>query len=264
MNNSAYFNGKTISYNLTGKGPALVLLHGFIEAKEIWQDFEIALQDQFTVVSIDLPGHGASDTHYSEHTMEFMADAVKEVLDIEGINECVVTGHSMGGYVTLAFAEKYTSMVKGICMFHSHGMADTDEAKKNRDRTINIVNKDKGNFITMFIPDLFAKDNVEIFASEIEKLKDVAGNMSKEGVTAAITGMKNRISMLHVLVHINVPVLFILGKDDARMPFDHIMAQAALPKHGEMLVLDKVGHMGYIEAKEKTLKVLKGFTERCY
>ncbi|MBI9033661.1 MAG: alpha/beta hydrolase [Bacteroidales bacterium] len=264
MSNTAYFNGKTISYKLSGTGPALVLLHGFIESKEIWNDFESGMESDFTLISIDLPGHGQTDTFFDEHSMEFMADAVKEVLDIEGIKQCAITGHSMGGYVALAFAEKYTSMVKGICLFHSHGMSDSDDVKKNRDRTLDIIQKDKGGFITMFIPNLSAAVNIETYASEIEQLKNVANNMNKEAVIAAILGMKNRISMLHVLVHIDVPVLFILGKEDSRIPYDKILAQAALPKHAEIFLLNKVGHMGYIEAKGKTLSALKAFTKRCY
>ena len=98
-----------IHYKVEGKlhQHTIVLLHGFTESLDIWDDFSAELSVDFKVICIDLPGHGNSGCIGDAHTMELMADVVKTIIDKEKVNECVIIGHSMGGYVALAFAEKY-------------------------------------------------------------------------------------------------------------------------------------------------------------
>ncbi len=109
--------------------------------------FRINYLKVFKVIAIDLPGFGQSDNFSEVHSMEFMAGVVKDVLDQEEVSSCVITGHSMGGYVSLAFLEQFPAYLKGLILFHSHAAADTDEAKKNRERTVKIVEANKKDFI---------------------------------------------------------------------------------------------------------------------
>jgi pimeloyl-ACP methyl ester carboxylesterase len=264
MKKTIQYQDKNISYQISGKGPALVLLHGFLESNAIWDDFTVTLQNEFTVIAIDLPGHGESDVVAEIHGMPLMAEAVKEVLISENIEQAVITGHSMGGYVALRFAADYAEFVKGLVLFHSHANADTDEAKENRRRTINIVNQNRGGFIRQFIPDLFDQRHVEKYSDAIQKLQDMAALMAPEAIIAALSGMRERCSQLDCLSSISSPVLFIFGKHDGRMPYNQLMAQAMIPSHSEILLLDDVGHMGFIEAPDKTLQALKHFALRCY
>jgi pimeloyl-ACP methyl ester carboxylesterase len=173
-------------------------------------------------------------------------------------------GHSMGGYVTLAFASKYPGKLRGIGLLHSHAMEDTPEAKVNRNRAIEVVNSDRGAFIFNFFPELFAPENVERYQKEIRKLHEDALDTSPKAIVAALEGMKYRTDKLDVLVKSKVPVLFVLGKQDSRIPFEKTLAQAALPATSEILVLDKVGHMGHIEARKKTLKAIEGFVKKSF
>lgn len=255
---------RKIYFKSTGNGHPLVLLHGFLESMEIWNDFVEVLKQQFNVITIDLPGHGRTENFGGEHSMEMMAGVVKEVLDSLSINKCVIAGHSMGGYVSLAFARKYPEMMKGLVLFHSHARADSPPAKKNRERTIEAVRKNHTGFIHNFIPSLFAKDNVSGFSVEIEKLRNRSASTSRKGIIAALEGMKSRESGLSVLTEIDAPVLFIAGKKDARIPVDTVIEQAVLPAHSEMLILEGVGHMGYIEASHVTLSAVRSFAERAY
>jgi pimeloyl-ACP methyl ester carboxylesterase len=196
--------------------------------------------------------------------MEVMAETVKLVLDKLEINECVIVGHSMGGYVALAFAKQYPDFIKGVGLFHSQASADSEEAKENRRRTINVVKLNRAGFISNFIPDLFAEANVPKFQDEIDLLKKGASEISPEGIIADVEGMKQRSSKLDLLMHSKIPFLFIAGKEDSRIPVQTIMAQAILPEHSEVLILSKVGHMGFIEAKTETLQMIKGFLKQIY
>lgn len=262
MKNFIDFRGKKIFYQSTGSGPAIVLLHGFLESSSIWKNFSRKLSESFRVILIDLPGHGQSEVIPDILTMDLMAEAAYQVLKTLEVPSCLVAGHSMGGYAALAFAEKYARKVKGIILFHSHAGADSPEVRANRERTLAIVRKDHQGFIRNFIPGLFDPANVGKFHEEIGVLKELALEIPKEGIIAALEGMKNRPDRQHVLAQSKVPVLFIIGKNDSRIPMQLILPQTTLPEHSEVLLLDHVGHMGFIEAPAATFKTLKGFAER--
>jgi pimeloyl-ACP methyl ester carboxylesterase len=264
MKKSIQFKQKNIVYQISGNGPVLVLLHGFLESKAIWDDFTEMLQNDFTVITIDLPGHGESDLVAETHTMQLMAAAVKAVFHAEHINKAVMAGHSLGGYVTLQFAAENEDLLNGLVLFHSHANADTDEARENRRRTINIVNQNRGGFIKQFIPDLFDQKHVEKYTSQIQKLQDTAALMTPQAIIAALLGMRDRPSQLQYLLISEIPVLFIIGKQDTRITYNQVMAQAVIPSHSEILLLEDVGHMGYIEAPGKTFHALKHFAIRCF
>jgi len=258
------FNGKNIAYRREGSGPALVLLHGFLESASIWDGFSAQLLHDFTVLAIDLPGHGNSEVLSTSHSMHLMAEAVKAVIQSEGIDSVVIAGHSMGGYVALQFAAENEAMVEGVVLFHSHAGADTEQARENRLRTIEIVKKNRGGFIMQFIPDLFDQRHVGKYADEIRNLQDIASQMSSEAIIAALSGMRERTGQLEFLAGTQIPVLFIIGKQDSRMPFSQLLEQAEAPAHSEILLLDHVGHMGYIEAPKVTLQALSHFASRCF
>jgi len=262
---SSFYNyqGKNIHYTIEGEGNTIVLLHGFMESLTIWKDFSKELSANFKVVCIDLPGHGKTECISEVHSMELITDIVKQIADHLKIANFVLIGHSMGGYVSLQFADQYPDMLKGLGLFHSQALADSEESKKNRDRTCEIVKQNRKKFIIQFIPDLFAPENVEKFAAEISKLQSQVIDMTAVAIIAAQNGMKIREDKLNVLTDLQAPILFILGKKDSRVAVQQGMAQAMLPNHSEVLLLN-VGHMGYIEARDETLFTVKAFAEKCF
>jgi pimeloyl-ACP methyl ester carboxylesterase len=264
MKNFIEFKGKKIHCQVIGNGPVIVLLHGFPESAEVWKNFIRRLSPSFRVVAIDLPGHGLSENPGPVNSMDIMAEGVHAVLKTLGISKCLMVGHSMGGYVTLAFAGKYPRMLKGFVLFHSHAAADSAEARISRERTIAVVQKDHLGFIKNFIPGMFDPANVKNFGKEIENLKVLAQRTPKEGIISALEAMKNRPDRQHVLLQSQVPGLFIIGKNDSKIPMEVIVPQTLLPGHSEVLLLDHVGHMGFIEASDVTFKAVKGFAERIF
>jgi pimeloyl-ACP methyl ester carboxylesterase len=253
------FQNQPIRYKTEGLGHTLVLLHGFLESLEIWNAFSTQCSRHMRVITIDLPGHGESGTLGDIHSMDLMAECVNAVLDHLKIVECVMVGHSMGGYVAVHFAEKYAEKLRGFGFFHSHADADTLEAKNNRDRTIAILNKNYITWVNQFIPELFAECNRGKFIPEIKKLQKIAGNMNARQIIAAQAGMRDRESKLAFLATTVLPVFFIIGKDDTKMMLQKVMEQTVLPQHCEVLLLSDVGHMGFIEAKETTMSFIQGF-----
>ncbi len=259
MEKQLLVDGHSVNYRVEGSGPALVLLHGFLESLEMWNDFMSALSRTNKVIAVDLPGFGKTEVFSDNHSMELMADTVNTVLEEENIKFCLLAGHSMGGYVSLAFAKKYSAKLKGLVLFHSQAAADDEQGKTNRNRTIDIVKKNHKDFIAAFIPSLFAEQNIEKFHDKIEEAKAVSLQTSAEGIIAALAGMRDREDHRKLLKELDIPVLFIAGKQDSRIPMEKILPQIALPKHAEALILDGVGHMGFIEARKQTLRTLAHF-----
>ena len=259
MEKQLFFNGHKVNYRVEGSGPAMVLLHGFLESLVMWDDFTSALSKMNKVITIDLPGFGKTDVFSNIHSMELMADTVHAVLEKENIKFCVLTGHSMGGYVSLAFAKKYADKLKGLVLFHSQVEADDEQGKVNRNRTIDIVRRNHKDFIAGFIPSLFAEQNIEKYRDKIDEAKAVSMETSAEGVIAALAGMRDRKDHSALLRELDIPVLFIAGKQDSRITMEKILPQILLPKHAESLILDGVGHMGFIEARKQTLRTLAHF-----
>jgi pimeloyl-ACP methyl ester carboxylesterase len=262
--NLVKFHDRNIHFRVSGKGKCLVLLHGFLESLNIWNDFVNELSGEFKILTIDLPGHGNTEQFGEVHTMELMADTVKAVLEYLQISECVLIGHSMGGYVTLEFASKYPEYLCGLGLFHSSVFADSPEARLNRDRTMEIVKKDRRGFIQNFIPGLFAPANRIKYSSEINALKEDASKISKSSIIAALEGMKGRKDHQRTLSILDAPVLIIAGKEDQRVTVNTVLEMVALPKHADVLILSNVGHMGYIEDKEATLEKCRYFTRKCF
>ena len=255
-------NGRKISYNIAGSGKTIVLLHGFLESQKIWEPFAAQLCKSFKVITIDLPGHGDTEVFGETHSMEFMAAMVKSILDTQNIEKAILVGHSMGGYVSFAFAKQFPERVHGLVIFHSHAAADTEEAKMNRSRTIQVVEDNRIGFIKNFIPDLFAPENTESLKDQIELLKAQAEQTPKAGIIAALKGMKERSDNTALLDEIKSPVLFIIGKKDKRISISQVMEQATAPAHCEVLLLDGVGHMGYLEAPRLTLTTIADFCRK--
>lgn len=258
------YKNTSITYTETGQGDTLVLLHGFTESQSMWDGFVHKLSDAFRVVTIDLPGHGQSDCLGDIHTMDDMAGSVKFVLDHLQINACVIIGHSMGGYVSLALSRLYPGLVKGLGLFHSNATADSEEAKEARNKAIAAIQKNHKNFLFQFIPSLFAPENQMIFEALSKTLIENAQKMSPQAIVAAQEGMKRRPDSRDLLKNAAFPFLFICGKKDSRIPLENILPQIALPKTAYSMILEDVGHMGWAEAQQETLNMVQSFTKACY
>ena len=258
-----FFRGGRIHYSDSGNGASIVLLHGYLESSEVWNGFEAKLASKFRVISVDLPGHGLSDVYGEVHTMEFMATAVKELLDSMGIKKACIIGHSLGGYVTLAFLELFPDHLSGYCLFHSQPFPDSPEALEKRKREIAIVEAGKKDIM---YPDnvirMFAASNLDEFSEALIRLKDIASRIPGEGIIAVLNGMKVRPSRLSVMEEGRVPCLWILGTMDNYIPCDIIQTKVNLPSNARVVVLKNSGHLGFVEEEENSLKAITGFVNR--
>ncbi len=252
-----------IRYNDTGEQPdktPIILLHGYLETLEIWNNFTEELTKDYRIIAPDLPGHGETKHTSDIQTMDSMADAVLYLLDQLNIKTCYLIGHSMGGYVTLAFAEKYADRLNGFSLFHSSAKNDSEEKEKARDEQIQLIeNGKKEEIINKHAPGLFAKGNEEKFQPEIETIKKQALNIPDEGIIAVLKGMKERPERIQLLQDPPAPLLFIIGKKDNFIPYSVAKEQAELSDKTQKIELEDSGHIGFIEEKEKSLEAIMNF-----
>jgi len=246
-----------VHYTDSGKGTALVFLHGFLENSKIWEPFITNLSQKNRVICIDLLGHGQTECLGYIHTMDDMADAVLAVLEHLRIRRFVLFGHSMGGYVALSIAEKKPDYIKGLGLINSTSKADSDERKQNRDRAIKAVKENHKLFISMSIPNLFAEENREKFAQEIELLKNEAMKIPVQGIVAALEGMKTRPDRETIIHSSPYKKMLIVGKKDPVLNYEDSLKQ--VENTDVNLIEFPDGHMSFIENKADFLKTIKLF-----
>ena len=259
-------DGRTVHYRDEGRDHlhTLVLLHGYLQSLDVWSTYVISYMNHLRVITIDLPGHGYTNTFCDVHTMDFMARVVKSVLAEAGVNRCVMVGHSMGGYVALAFADLYPHHLRGLGLINSHALADTQEAIERRLDVCEQVVKNRASHIVGFIPPLFDPSKRVALAQEIKDLQDQCLETKEESIIAAQCGMASRPSRTHVLQELEVPILFVIGKNDPRIPAELALSQAMLAQHAEILLLDNVAHMAHLEEREYVKPRLRSFVQTCY
>ena len=251
------FKNTNISYSDIGKGTAIVLLHGFLENKGMWDFYIPEFAKKNRVITIDLLGHGETECLSYVQTMEDNADAVHAVLAELRIRKAIFVGHSMGGYIALAFAELYPDTIKGLVLLNSTAKADSAERKINRDRAIIAVKQSFVNFISLSIANLFSEANRERLLSEIEKVKKEALKTPLQGIVASLEGMKIRQDR-EVLLHLTpCPKLLILGEKDPVLNYEETKEQ--IENTAVKLVTFPDGHMSHIENQDQLLTVLLAF-----
>ena len=260
LSKTIYFKNTTISFTDQGKGTALVFMHGFLENKKMWNAFVPEFSKKYRVITVDLLGHGDSQSLGYVHSMEDNADVVHALLTELRLRKAIFVGHSMGGYVALAFAELYPEFMKGLVLLNSTSRADSEERKANRDRAINAVKQNYSNFVRLSIANLFSENNRERLASEIEYVKEEALKTPLQGIVASLEGMKIRKDR-EVLLHFSAyPTLLVLGKKDPVLNYDESLEQIEGTKVA--LVTFPDGHMSTIENQEELKVVLNAFFKK--
>lgn len=250
------YKGTQIFYTVEGQGPYVVLLHGFLENSSMWDSLLSHLRPSNRIICIDLLGHGQTGCLGYVHTMEAMADAVKAVIEELKIESFKLVGHSMGGYVALAFTEKYSKFIQGLCLMNSTALEDNAERKINRDRAIEAVKKNHKTFVSISIANLFAPYNRERFSKEIEEVKQEALKTPLQGIIAALEGMKIRPNRQHVLRNNAFKLMMIIGRKDPVLEYDTLIKQT--DNTTVEIVEFPDGHMSHIEnMNEFTYKLIR-------
>ncbi len=270
-----HYQSSQIFYRVTGSGKPVVLIHGFGEDGDIWQQQIVLLEKQYTVIIPDLPGSGKSEM-INDMSIEGMAECIKELVtslpsDLSSYRlpdspssvlpntllPASFLGHSMGGYITLAITEKYPQLVKAPGLVHSSAYADSEEKKAARRKSIEFINEHGAyEFLKTAIPGLFKEPENN---TACETLVAAGNNFSPEALVAYYKAMINRPDRTAILKTSTQPFLFIMGQYDKAVPFEHSLQQSSLPQQSHITILRNSAHMGMLEETAATNKALLDF-----
>ena len=241
----------------------VVLLHGYLENMLVWEDFVPLLYKDVRVITLDIPGHGISVVQGETHSMEYLADTVAAVLDKRGVAQATIVGHSMGGYIALAFAERHPERTEALVLLHSTPYADSDEKKKNRQREISLIKSGKKELLAHTAPEAgFAVENRNRFRTEIEDLQQTIYWTEDAGIIALLNGMIERKAQSEMLHALGKPILFILGRKDGYIVPEIAKKMVAEHPEAEVVWLENSGHMGFIEESKVCATALLDFIAR--
>ena len=259
---SVVYKGVDVVYSHVGGGETLVLLHGFLEERGMWDGYAEALAKHYTVICVDLLGQGETGCLGYVHTMHDHTEAVGAVLNAEGVNDFKVVGHSMGGYVALELAHMYPERINALVLFHSTAYEDSQTRKLDRERVIELVKRNKSIYVKTVIPSLFADGNRDNLNENINELAEIAQSFTDQGIIANIRGMMERHPRLDVLRSSLFEKLLLHGELDSVIPTSDMEKLAVLNENIDLEIVNGIGHMGHLEAPEKCLGIILEFLAR--
>ena len=256
------YQKKKINYRVSGEGSTVVLLHGYCEDQKMWDHF-IPLLPSAKYITIDLPGFGSSEV-ISNISIEGMAEVVMEVLKELQIDKVTLIGHSMGGYISLAFAEKFPSALIGLGLFHTHPYEDADSQKAARNKSIDFLKRNGAAiYAKQLIPKLFPEGFTKFNNALLDKLIFRASQFPVEGLIYGQQAMRDRPDRSHILERVDFPVQYMIGKKDSTLDEKRLIEQTTLARNSLIHILPNVGHMGMFETPEKTANLVGEFITYC-
>lgn len=243
-----------------GKGFPVVFIHGFCETKAMWFPYVESLTDTYEIICPDLPGFGESALDSDQISLEKVADQLARQLQSEGVFNAVFIGHSLGGYVALALAQRHPQMIRGLGLFHSTAFADTEEARHRRDKAALFLKKHPAEkFIRPFIPTLFHEARKEELKQSIDRATDMGLETPVETIIAYTLAMRDRKDRFDLWCQLPMRTLFIGGAHDSRIPIEvceqHIEEKAFVDGY----IIPETAHMGMFERPSETLLMIRDY-----
>ncbi len=247
-------NNVQIAFEKVGKGSPLVLIHGYPLDHSIWNETAKLLQDDFQVLLPDVRGFGESTTVDSPYSMTDIADDLAGLLDALKIDKAFFAGHSMGGYVALAFAKKYTNRVSGLALVSTQLLADPEDRKQGRYKTAADVSEKGVGIVAEAMTDKLSSN---------QKVRDVIRPLIEKqrtsGVVGTLKAMAEREDATALFSAMNYPVILVHGDADELISVERAREAKAILSSAHLVELAGVGHMPMMEVPKKTADALKLF-----
>ncbi len=254
------------SNTIEKKNSTIILLHGYMETMNIWNELVDRLKDKYRIITMDMPGHGLTDTApagedgQSVNTMEFCADVVKAVMDKCNVQKAFIGGHSMGGYVGETICIKYPERVEKLILFNSNPYADNPLKSQDRKREIDIIRSGKlESLANLCIPKMFRTENLPDHDDKVMETIELCEMHNPEGIIASIIGMQKRPDMQELFNNPVVPILVFVGDNDRFMAVDAVKEMIAKFEKISFYMLENTGHSSFIEAEDKVYEQLCKF-----
>lgn len=224
--------------------PPVILLHGFLERAEMWTHLSIAQKENVFIPN--LPGHGSNSSTLVK-SMEEMAEELNKMIRQKGLSKSILIGHSMGGYLAAEYYRKWPEEVVAIILLQSQAGGDHSDKKDQRDRAIDLVRKDKRKYCSGMIRGLFGKTAFPGRDEIVKRLVDEACEMSAKAITSSLMAMKNRRNNRDILRNSHIPLIYVLGDEDPRLPKEIMIEDMKVTQPDRVEWIKNCGHMAQWE-----------------
>ena len=249
-----------LTYTNVGDGPAVVLVHGYPFNRSLWTELGEELLERYRVVIPDLRGFGGSDSSESPATMNRMAEDVAKLMDHLEIDQAVIGGLSMGGYVALAFCKQYPARVRALVLADTRAQADTEEGKQTRaQQAEKALAEGMAGIADAMLPKLLTPDTVSKRPEVVKRIRDMMLKTKPEGAAAALMGMAQRDDLTEFISSIEVPTLIAVGREDAITPLADSETMHAKITGSRLVVIENAGHVSNLEQPEQFNNAVLGF-----
>lgn len=247
-------------YYESGKGFPVVFIHGFCESNSLWKSLSETLSDEFNIICPDLPGFGQSQLPENDFSLQDIGDDLVSWLKKKGIKQCIVIGHSLGGYITLEILRKHQDFVKGIGLFNSSAFEDAPDKKEIRNKLIEFI-KIHGvkPFLRTFVPSLFYPKHAKKHQNTIELIEREGSSISAESVMKYAAAMRDRVDSTDLLKKFHDRILLISGEYDQNVPLEKSLEMAALLDQKNVHIIKESAHMSLFEQSEACYDAIRNF-----
>ena len=255
-----------LAYDDVGSGFPVVLIHGYPFTRSLWNEQVEALSSSYRVVTPDLRGFGESTSGESRSegpaTMSRMAQDVAKLMDYLGIDQAVIGGLSMGGYVALAFVKQFPSRVKALVLADTRAQADTEEGKQTRHQQAEkALSEGMAGIADAMLPMLLTPATVSKRPEVVKRVRDMMLKTKPQGAASALLGMAEREDQSEFISTIGVPTMIVVGREDAITPLADSETMHSKIQHSRLVVLDNAGHVSNLEQTEHFNYALMKFLE---
>ncbi|MEI7026561.1 alpha/beta fold hydrolase [Paenibacillus sp. y28] len=255
----ASLDGFTMAYREYGQGLPVVLLHGFCGSSGYWEQVLPQLGENVRVIAPDLRGHGHSGTPEEPCSVEKMAGDIRSLLDQLGVDKAVLLGHSLGGYIALAFAEQYPERLLAFGLVHSTALPDDETGKQNRLKSMEAIRQDGiVPFVNNLTRKLFAPQHLDTMPEQVAAANEIGYVTSPQAAIHTLDAMRARPDRRHVLRETALPVLIVAGRHDQIVSVEKAFSVSG--GHIKESILESAGHMGMMEAPQELAQVILDFT----
>jgi pimeloyl-ACP methyl ester carboxylesterase len=259
----ARIGGGDLEYEVSGSGPAVVLLHAFPLTHRMWDETARALSARNTVVRFDARGFGGSSDAGALLTMERIADDAALLMDHLRIDAAVVGGCSMGGYAAFAFARRHPARLRGLLLVDTRSAADSVEARQNRGAlAAKVLAEGSQAAFDAFFPRLVGETTKKNRADVIASIKDAMLAARPRGIADALHGLAARADSTPFLREIRVPTLVVCGDEDVITPPSEARAMADGIAGAALAIIPACGHLPSLEAPEAFAAIVRSFLDR--
>ncbi len=254
----------TIDVATDGKGDAIVMIHGFPLTREIWDAQAAQLAQNSLVIRPDLRGMGESSAPDGPYLMETLAGDIAAMLDAMGIDRAAIVGHSLGGYVAMAFCRMYTERVTRLALVCSRLAADTPQIARTREDLADRAELEGrvDAIADAYVPRLFAPMTLEKRLPIIDRVREIACRLNPRGAAAMLRGMAQRVDSYDIAEELEMPVLILAGGADQIVPAAEAEQMRRAFPSASLKVLERSGHLPMLEEPDKLTGLLLDFVRQ--